>query len=670
GLALLAVSPVAFLAAVFCVFAVLRQVRRHWWEWALTATAAAVVVGLIMQIATGNVLIAHYGGFSLAFAGQGSWLDAVARTMPLGVPLGLAAGAAYVGLSESWSGGAEWHPIEQHRRAVNETKAEQRVSSLLATPEAAKRCSAPPLGVCRGGDLSTWIEGRFVVPPTGKFPAMGLLGESGSGKTVTAERLVTIWAKSGRKVIFADFKGSDPELAERIVAAYKNERGPDVACALWPAMPLDIWRGSPTEIANRLLQVQDFTEPYYAAAAETAVRLAVHAPDVDRRGPVRDSASFMHRLDAEFLKRAYEQTPQARDVTSVTRRPDVLDGVRLRYSGFFSALAGRLDHGFSFEDVDLAVLTVPTLAQQADAMAVARMILTDFGAYCLQRKPRIGEDVTFIVDEFSAVTSAAPMVIDLAERVRDVGGQVVVSAQSYEGLGRDEAERRRMRDALASGGLVVHRLAEPDEVVKVAGTVRAMEQSWQLESHGHTGLGTVKMAHKMKVDPDETRQARTGEAWVITHGRAARMSVLRSRISEEVREQARRLVDAAHWQATADLSHGSPPKRQDWWELPLEPGPRRPQLEAGSLGELLAGDPPPPELGPGPPKPIDPRLMLTVVAYVRANLVTQARQIAAAAGYPDPDRYVDRMVVKRASVVAGDPGRRRRPAFLRKGAKS
>ena len=66
------------------------------------------------------------------------------------------------------------------------------------------------------------------------------------------------------------YRRSDPELAIRIVAAYKAER-PDARVALWPAQPLDMWRGSPVEIANRLIQVQDFSEPYYASVAQTAV---------------------------------------------------------------------------------------------------------------------------------------------------------------------------------------------------------------------------------------------------------------------------------------------------------------------------------------------------------------------------------------------------------------
>lgn len=654
-LVLLFVSPVGFVVAIAAVFGVVGQVRRHWWEPAIVSAAVLLVVGIAVQALSGALLAFHFGGYIEALLSSGSWLAAVARTTPIGVPLGAVVGCLYVGASEAWTGGAEWHPMEQRRRAVVTAKSDLKVTALLGNADEARLCSAPPLGVTLGGDLSAWVEGRYVVVPTGQFPAMGLLGESGSGKTVTAERLVSVWATAGRKVIFADFKGSDPELAERVVAAYKSVR-PEAGAAFWPAQPLDMWRGSPVEVANRLLQVQDFTEPYYKAVAETAVRLAVLAPDIDARGPVSDSAAFLERLNGEFLKRAYEGTPEARDVASVVRTPNALDGVRLRYAGFFSALNGRLDHGFSFEDVDVAVLTVPTLAQPSDAMAVARMVLTDFAAYCLRRKPRIGEDVTLLVDEFSAITSAAPMMTDLAERVRDVGGQVVVSAQSYEGLGRDDAERRRMIGALSPGGILVHRLSDPDEVLRVAGTVRATELSHQLDAAGQTGLGTVKMAHKMRVDPDAVRQAKTGEAWIITQGRAAHVSILRSRITEATRHRAERLVAYAWVQAREALAAGAMPEAEPWWEVPIVLGPpQRQSLEVPpSLAELTAGPDAPVEL-PAPPRLIepDPRLILAIAAYVRAQLFGEARRIAAQTpGLHAPDEYVDRLTGEREAAVA------------------
>ena len=98
------------------------------------------------------------------------------------------------------------------------------------------------------------------------------------------------------------------------------------------------------------------------------------------------------------------------------------------------------------------------------------MLLADFAHWATVRKARRGDDVTIIVDEFSAVSAAASVVIDLAERVRDVGGQVVVSAQSYEGLGGDEDERKRMVGALGAG-IILHRCPEPDELLRPASAV-------------------------------------------------------------------------------------------------------------------------------------------------------------------------------------------------------
>ena len=660
GLVLLVISPAAFVVAVLCVLVVMRQLRRHWWEWAGLAALAAVVIGAVMQLVTGNALVAHYGGLVEAIGGRGSWAAALADTLPLGLPIGAAAGALYVGVSESWTGRAEWHRVERHRRAVVATKAQAKVARLAADTNAQRRCSGIPLGIVRDGDLTSWMQsarrrawswlraGYFAVVPHGQFPAMGVFGEAGSGKTETLKRLVSIWARAGRKVFFADFKGSDPELAAEVIAAYKAVR-PEALCAFWPAQPLDMWRGTARHIINRLLCVQDFTEPYYKAVAETAVRLAVLAPEVDGRGPVIDSESFMARLDAEFLISAYEGTPEARNVASLVRDPAKLDGVRMRYAGFFSALGPMLEHGWSFEDVDLAVLSVPTLAQQADAMAVARMILLDFGAYCMARKPRLGEDVTFIVDEFSAVTAAAPMVIDLAERVRDVGGQVVISAQSWGGLGRTEDERLRMRDALVAGGLIVHRMAEPEKLLEPAGTVRAAEHSTQLDETGHTGMGSVRMGHKMKISPDDDRQAGTGEAWVVNRGRYVHLDVLRPRIPAEVLEHARRLNAAAWAQGQATWIHGTAPEPQAWWEWrPPELVTGRLELEAGSPGELGPGDEPA-ELPKGP-KPPDPRLILAVAAYVRAGAVELAREMAAGR-LPGHERYIARLVEQRNAIM-------------------
>jgi hypothetical protein len=65
--------------------------------------------------------------------------------------------------------------------------------------------------------------------------------------------------------------------------------------------------------------------------------------------------------------------------------------------------------------------------------------------------------------------------INLAERVRDVGVQVVVAAQSVEGLG-DHRQAPRLLAACA-GGIVVQQCPDPERLLALAGqTVRRVGQ--------------------------------------------------------------------------------------------------------------------------------------------------------------------------------------------------
>ena len=190
---------------------------------------------------------------------------------------------------------------------------------------------------------------------------LGIVGSSGSGKTVTIERLVMSCAARGRRVVLVDAKGSEPSLPERMAAAYLAAAPiAGLSYKSWPATPLDAWRGDPASVANRLLGVQDYTEPYWKALASTAVRLALCAPGA----PCRSSTDFLARLSPRGLKRAYSGHREAETVAALLRRPDGLDGVRLRYGGFFAALDGRFDGRRSYDDAALTILTVPTLAAQ------------------------------------------------------------------------------------------------------------------------------------------------------------------------------------------------------------------------------------------------------------------------------------------------------------------
>jgi hypothetical protein len=106
-------------------------------------------------------------------------------------------------------------------------------------------------------------------------------------------------------------------------------------------------------------------------------------------------------------------------------------GAVSRFANFFHAVGTGFDAaecGWSFEDVDFAYLRAPDLAGREDADAACRLLLEDFAHYATLRKPRRGEDVTLVFDEFSAIGGGRETAIQLVERVRDAGCAVILSA--------------------------------------------------------------------------------------------------------------------------------------------------------------------------------------------------------------------------------------------------
>jgi hypothetical protein len=248
--------------------------------------------------------------------------------------------------------------------------------------------------------------------------------------------------------------------------------------------------------------------------------LALTAPDVP---PVDGSDELLRRLDVDELAALWEGRPlQLKDIEAIG---DHLPGARLRYADFFAALGGAFDRGhWSYEDVDLAVLTVPTLLSKAEADAAMRVVLEDYGHYATGRKPRQGEDALLVLDEFSALASGVDSAINLAERVRDVGVQVVVAAQSVEGLG-DHRQAPRLL-ASCAGGIVVQQCPDPERLLALAGQVPVLEHNWELDAYGPRGLAKARMGDRPRIDPEQVRQAQPGEAWVIQAGRSIHLRVL------------------------------------------------------------------------------------------------------------------------------------------------
>jgi hypothetical protein len=526
-------SPLSLAVWLVGQLVILVQKRWHWHRFALAALAYLVYV--LAVIGPEQALRRHfyvhthfwqYVALLLGFGPPGATLsvwqlahDVVLTQLWLGVPVGLLAAALAVYFAEHAAGGAEWSPLVRRRQLVDQRTRDRKTTKLLAKPRDHK-LSMPALGIALDGDLPSWVHGRYVIPPPHlRGKAMAIVGAPGAGKTITTLRLAYLAGLLGRKVCFADCKGTDPTLVPALINAYRLGN-PHARVGRWPATAMDMWRGTPSQVQSRLLSVEQFTEPFYQRVASAGLRLALTAPDMP---PVDGSDELLRRLDADELESLWEGHPlELKDVEVIG---DHLAGARLRYADFFAALAGAFDRGdWSFEDVDLAVLTVPTLLSKAEADAAMRVVLEDYGHYATGRKPRETEDALLILDEFSALASGVDSAINLAERVRDVGVQVVVAAQSVEGLGNQHQAPRLL--ASCAGGVVVHQCPDPERLLALAGTVRDVEHNWEVDRWGPRGVAKARMRDRARIDPELVRAAAPGEAWVIQAGHAVHLRVL------------------------------------------------------------------------------------------------------------------------------------------------
>jgi hypothetical protein len=282
---------------------------------------------------------------------------------PLGLPVGALAGSLSVARGERLAAGAEWNPYSQRQALVSEMHAVRQVARATRHHhDPPNPALAPALGVAYpGGDLYGWLRRRgrvieVVIPEREQRLAMAVLGIPGSGKTVTLLRRVWIAARAGMRVVFVDCKGTDPGLAWQVTCAYRLAN-PGAIVGFWPTQPLDLWRGDGMAIANRLLAVEDWASEgggvYYRRMATLALQLAC----TPSSGPPRNSGQFLRRLDLKKVQQLWRGDPTAQaDLEQLASDPQVLAGVRGRYSAFFRSLAGRADGRWGLEDLDLAVL--------------------------------------------------------------------------------------------------------------------------------------------------------------------------------------------------------------------------------------------------------------------------------------------------------------------------
>ena len=331
-------------------------------------------------------------------------------------------------------------------------------------PASAKRVSPQSVPVSASGGTHTLVAGA-----------------TGTGKTFTQAWILTLAVAYGMSAIVVDPKGDAGLLARLRRAARASGKAFYVWTPEGPAVYNPFARGGETEIADKALAGERFTEPHYQRQAQRYLGHAVRA----LRGAGREVslAGLVEALDPEGLELLARELPResARAVHAyldslTTRQRGELGGVRDRLAIMAESDVGPwLDPTApgveSFELLDavrsgavvyfgLRADSRPLLAQMLGA-AIVQDLQTVVSA--LQERPA---RCVVAIDEFSAI--AAEHVAGLFARARSAGISLLLGTQELSDLrlpGREMLQEQVLGNLTS---VIAHRQAVPASAELIA----------------------------------------------------------------------------------------------------------------------------------------------------------------------------------------------------------
>lgn len=364
-----------------------------------------------------------------------------------------------------------------------------------------------------------------------------LVGATGSGKTVTQTWMAVRAIERGMGAIVVDPKGDSDMRAAIARAAHVADRRFIEWTPRGPSVYNPFARGSETEIADKVLAGERFTEPHYLRQAQRLlghVVRSLHAAGVEVN--LRAIAQNLDPTCLEVLVRSL-QADEARPAEAyldslTTRQLSEMSGVRDRLAilaesdvgPWLDPLETDRSHFDLFEAVEgrsvvyfeLDADTRPLLTQMLGAAIVGDLQTT---VASLQGRP---VPTIVVIDEFSAL--AAEHVVRLFGRARSAGFSLVLSTQELSDL------RLHGRDALLEqvmGNLTVllsHRQVVPSSAELIA-SLAGTKGAWRTSRNGAGRVSRTRV-REGALSPDVVMGLGLGcvAAIVLSDGRDARLA--------------------------------------------------------------------------------------------------------------------------------------------------
>jgi hypothetical protein len=389
---------------------------------------------------------------------------------------------------------------------------------------------------------TAWDEGRVPVGRTDTHEAVSIpigstgsgkhalvVGATGSGKTVTETWLAARAIEAGLGAVVLDPKG-DARMRESLAeAAHSSGRRFIEWTPAGPWVYNPFGHGGASEIADKALAGEHFTEPHYQRQAQRYLGHAVHA--LRSAGVAVSLSALVQQLDPTELEVLSRTLPEqhgcatCRYLESLTQRQRAdLVGVRDRLAIMAeSDVAPWLDPatpGAQTFDLlgsvqqraivyfDLKADSRPLLAHMLGVAVVQDLQTT---TATLQHSPI---PTIVVIDEFAAI--AAEQIVHLFGRARSAGLNLILGTQELSDL-RLEGRKQLLEQVLGNlSAIVAHRQVVPESAELIA-RLAGSRGVWRT-SHTSDDRWTRTRSTAPLLAPEDIRGLAPGRAAVIELG--------------------------------------------------------------------------------------------------------------------------------------------------------